>query len=41
MTEPIYIALRVIEVGASLITAFSLLAIAVHEIGGTVRRRPR
>lgn len=41
MTETMFLALHIIEVGASVITAFSLLAIAIHEIGGGGPRRPR
>ena len=42
MSEISYlIFLQTIEAGAALVTAFSLLAIAVHEIGGQRRGRRR
>ena len=33
--------LQTVEAGAALVTAMSLLAIAVHEIGGPRRKRRR
>ena len=36
-----YMALRILEVGASLITGFSLLAIAIHEVSANGWRAKR